>query len=489
MGDAPAVPVRRHSDQTAHDAVPGVGAPVSRRARRSIGVARSLPSGWSGRNRAGKMMRMTSATIGDRVPAGAPAVGTDHHRILLPAVLAAPLVLFVALTPIEPYRLYGGLLARGTPPGYAAVAVVILASVSSVLGLLICRWRPGWGLALSLWPFGLIVVMGTFVWAWLPALIGVAVVLAVDDWRRAIPAWVASVVAGLVYCFSGVDALILGQSVTIRLRTTTSFSPDIEQQVDVSIAATYVALYVLAPTVTVVLAAAIGMTRRARIERRGAASTLREALQTESVASERARVARDLHDVVAHHVSLVAVRAESAPFVHPGLDAVARDVLEQIAGDARHALDELRHVLTVLDRAGGDTTMRAPQPGVADIATLVSDANTAGQRVTVRGDWSGAVPDTVGYVLYRVVQEALSNARRHAPGSAVAVTAWSDADSARVRVANPVDGRHRPEPPGRGLIGMRERVTVLGGTLETGRMGEDFVVMATIPLSRRDDAV
>lgn len=442
-------------------------------------------------------MRMSTATAEPHIPAGAPAAGPrDPSRFLLPMALAAPLLALLVFTPIRPYMLGGGLIAGSTPPGGVAVGVVIFASVSSVVGLLICRWLPGWGLALSLWPFGLILVMGMFVWAWLPTLIGVAVVLAVDDWRRAIPAWAASVAMGLFYCFSGVSALIFAQRVNIRLWSTLPFTAGLdstgspfaglEQRTDMSLVATYLGGYVLAPTVAVLLAVAIGMTRRAYVERRGAATTMRAALQTESVASERARVARDLHDVVAHHVSLVAVRAESAPFVHPGLDDAARAVLQQIAGDARRALDELRQVLTVLDRAGSDTTMRAPQPSASDIATLITEANTAGQQVIFRGDWSNAVPDGIGYVLYRVVQEALSNARRHAPGSVVSVTAQGDANSVAVTVTNPVGARYQPGPPGRGLIGMRERVTVLGGSLETGLDSENFVVTATIPLSRQD---
>jgi signal transduction histidine kinase len=325
----------------------------------------------------------------------------------------------------------------------------------------------------------LILIMGMFVWAWLPALIGVAVIAAFDDWRRAIPAWAAAVAVGVLYCLSGINALILGGPVNIRLRYT-ALGTGGPGDLDLALTGTYLALYVLGPTVAVLVAAAVGMIRGARRERSGATVALQDALATESVASERARVARDLHDVVAHHISLVAVRAESAPFVQPGLDEPARTVLAEIADDARRALDELRQVLTVLERSSGDRAERAPQPGAGDVATLIGQANAAGQQVTSTGDW-GQVPGALGYVLYRVVQEALSNARRHAPGRPVEVACSSGSDMVTVTVSNPVDERYQPGPAGRGLIGMRERVNVLGGTLDTRLTGGKFVVSATLP--------
>ena len=139
-----------------------------------------------------------------------------------------------------------------------------------------------------------------------------------------------------------------------------------------------------------------------------------EVEEQSEVTAERARLARDLHDVVAHHVSLIAVRAETAPYTHPGLGAEARTVLAEIAADARRALDELRGVLGILGRSVGED--RLPQPSWGDIAALVERSSSSGQPVDLAGDVRSEVDPAVGYVAYRVVQEGLTNARKHAPG-------------------------------------------------------------------------
>ena len=126
-------------------------------------------------------------------------------------------------------------------------------------------------------------------------------------------------------------------------------------------------------------------------------------------------------------MSLVAVRAESAPFLHPDLNDDARAVLADIAHDAREALTELRQVLVVLQRTS-DESERAPQPTACDVDDLVASAVAAGQPIALEGAWHD-VPPAAGYVLYRAVQEGLTNARRHAPGSLTTVTrTQSDGD-------------------------------------------------------------
>ena len=135
------------------------------------------------------------------------------------------------------------------------------------------------------------------------------------------------------------------------------------------------------------------MRRRREVD---VAATERHALEIESLAGERARLARDLHDVVAHHVSLVAVRAESAPFLHPGLNDDARAVLAAIAADAREALTELRQVLVVLQRTS-DESERAPQPTACDVDDLVAERGRGGsadRRWTACGTTSRPPPGT-----------------------------------------------------------------------------------------------
>lgn len=246
-----------------------------------------------------------------------------------------------------------------------------------------------------------------------------------------------------------------------------------------------------------------------------------EVEEQSAVTAERARLARDLHDVVAHHVSLIAVRAETAPYTHPGLGAEARTVLAEIAADARRALDELRGVLGILGRSVGVGEDRLPQPGWGDIAALVERSSSSGQPVDLEGDVRAEVDPAVGYVAYRVVQEGLTNARKHAPGAPVSVRLERTAHLAVVSVASaassvggpvgpvaaadldetaPIVRTRAPSPDadagvapattplraGHGLVGMRERVEALGGRLVAGRRDGGFVVEATLPLVSGD---
>ena len=149
----------------------------------------------------------------------------------------------------------------------------------------------------------------------------------------------------------------------------------------------------------------------------------RRAVENEAaVLDERSRLARDLHDVVAHHVSLIAVRAETAPYTYPDLSTDARLILSEIATDSRTALDELRGVLGILRRSD-DAGRRTPQPSAIDIGGLVLKAQSTTDVVSASLQGLETVQPTPGYVAYRVVQEALTNARRHAPGAPVDVTA------------------------------------------------------------------
>jgi signal transduction histidine kinase len=203
-----------------------------------------------------------------------------------------------------------------------------------------------------------------------------------------------------------------------------------------------------------------------------------------ALVGERARLARDLHDVVAHHVSLIAVRAETAPYTYPELQPEARTVLAAIAVDARTALDELRGVLGVLRRAEAGAPSRSPQPTLADVATLVRAARTAGEQVTLEGDLTISVGSTQGYVAYRVVQEALTNARRHAPGQPVVVAVAGEGRQLLVRVTTPYREPSTDRSGARsGLVGMRERVEAVGGVLAAEIRDDVFVVEAKLPWS------
>ena len=208
------------------------------------------------------------------------------------------------------------------------------------------------------------------------------------------------------------------------------------------------------------------------------------------VMEERARIARELHDVIAHSMSIITVQSSTARFRHPEFGPGAIAELEEIGDKSRQALDEMRGLLAVL-RAGEDTSPRAPQPDVADVAGLVAEAERAGMRVRfepLQPGEAAAVSDVTGLVAYRIVQEALSNAIRHAPGAAVLVAAHRDGDLIRIEIENTV----APSPvvpgagargEGHGLVGMRERAASVGGTVEAGPSDDGgFRIRAALPL-------
>jgi signal transduction histidine kinase len=211
--------------------------------------------------------------------------------------------------------------------------------------------------------------------------------------------------------------------------------------------------------------------------------------------AERRRIAREMHDVLAHRISLLTVHAgalEFRPDAPPEEIARAAGV---VRGAAHAAMQELRDVIGMLREDDGDGAAEAvapPQPTLCDVPALVEESRAAGARVALRlavpdGD---AVPAAVGRTAYRIVQEGLTNARKHAPGVAVEVdVVASDGEGLVVRVASraavgvAARGGERPSGAGTGLIGLRERVALAGGSLTHGpdRASGDFVLRAVLP--------
>jgi signal transduction histidine kinase len=210
---------------------------------------------------------------------------------------------------------------------------------------------------------------------------------------------------------------------------------------------------------------------------------------------ERARIVRELHDVVAHHISMVAVRAETARLTTPGMPPAGAERLQEIGDTARAGLTEMRRLLGVLreDVSADEVAVRQPQPGLPQVTALVDEARGAGGgivRLIVSGPVAAFDPG-VELVAYRIVQEALTNARRHAPGAAVDVELQYDEDVLRLRIRDngpgpPVPGGAGPSLPGiegHGLLGMRERAATVGGSVQTGAApGGGFVVEAVLPV-------
>ena len=205
------------------------------------------------------------------------------------------------------------------------------------------------------------------------------------------------------------------------------------------------------------------------------------ALAARGALAERARIAREMHDVVAHELSAIAVRAETAPYRVPSLPAEAQHELAEMADTARRALTELQQLLGVL-RADDQQADRAPQPGLRTLPDLVAAAEAYGVRVTADvADVDLPVP--LQLTLFRIVQQSLTNAHQHAPGSAVQLTVRLRGGQLLVEVVNgPGTGPGSPGA-GVGLLGMRERAELHGGSLTAGPTPDGgFAVRTRLPL-------
>jgi signal transduction histidine kinase len=218
----------------------------------------------------------------------------------------------------------------------------------------------------------------------------------------------------------------------------------------------------------------------ARERRRNAQESA--ARQTDqAVTEERLRIARELHDIVAHSMSLIAVKAGIGNHVAEQRPDEAREALRVIEATSRGSLAEMRHLLGVL-RSEVDGTERAPAPGPAGIPALVERARSAGVTTELSLDDTAALPDGVGLSVYRIAQEALTNVVRHAAPARCTVTVAVSEEEVRVEVVN--DGpRVEAGPGGHGLIGMRERVAMYDGTFAAGPRAEGgWYVSAVLPL-------
>jgi signal transduction histidine kinase len=231
----------------------------------------------------------------------------------------------------------------------------------------------------------------------------------------------------------------------------------------------------------------------------------RDEMARQAVAEERARIARELHDVVAHHVSVMVIQAGAAEASLPPDATAAAQSIGAIRETGREALAEMRRMLGLLRSreaaASADDAVsdggRTPQPGLADIAALCERMREAGVDVTTEvAGTARRLPAGVDLSIFRVVQEALTNTLRHGgPGSKARLRLSYGAESLTAEVTD--DGRGHPavgtverarQGVGHGLLGMRERVLLFGGRLETGPLpGGGFRVMACFPLEPRTE--
>jgi signal transduction histidine kinase len=202
-----------------------------------------------------------------------------------------------------------------------------------------------------------------------------------------------------------------------------------------------------------------------------------------AVAEERARIARELHDVVAHGLSVIAIQADAAEAALDADPSKARKPVAEIKQAARSSLAEMRGLLGLL-REEGDGENRAPLPGIAQLPELIERSRAGG--LEIRLDVSGTpreVPQGIDLAAYRIIQESLTNVRKHAHSAPTSVALnWGD-DRLKLSVRDSGPGPGAADENGHGLIGMRERARAHGGTIATGAADEGgFEVVATLPL-------
>jgi signal transduction histidine kinase len=226
----------------------------------------------------------------------------------------------------------------------------------------------------------------------------------------------------------------------------------------------------------------IGQTTQSRRQRIAALEHGQAEAALRAAADERLRIAQELHDVVAHSLGVIAVQAGVGLHVIDTDVEEARRAFGHISRTSRSSLAEIRRLLAVVRNAEGSAAY-APVPGLGDLERLVDEVTGAGLvvQLDVEGDVE-RVPPGVGLAAYRIVQEALTNTIRHANAGRATVRLDCTGDVMTIEIVDDGRGPHTSRAPGHGLIGMRERVAVYGGTLDAGaRVGRGYRVAARLP--------
>ncbi|MEU6431291.1 histidine kinase [Microbispora sp. NPDC046973] len=385
----------------------------------------------------------------------------------------------------------GGVARRGRQigagPQFPAVTGMLLGGAATAESI----WRAvisGWSLS-NLLVFCLLGLAGTLPLTFLPPTVAAAVVSAVAVLSSAgfHTLTVAGLCATLIVFYRlgltgprhGLALLLTPAAAVVFLLLALFGAPGREVEVLTAVLA----------SVTPVAAWA-GFVQRAQVdaEQHGAArEAIMSRLLEHTARGERARIARELHDVVAHHISVVAVQAETARLTTPGMPAVGAQRLSEIGDAARAALTEMRRLLGVLredtDIEGAED--RHPQPDLGQLNELLDDVrNTggAGTRLIMRGR-PVTLDSGVELAAFRIVQEALTNALRHAPGAAVDVELVYTDEALRLRIRDNGPGpREASSGGGHGLLGMRERAAAVGGRLSSGPAPNGgFLIEACLP--------
>jgi signal transduction histidine kinase len=309
--------------------------------------------------------------------------------------------------------------------------------------------------------------------------------------RRRSPrvAFAVSIIAGALYLALGWPMVGLGVAALVMVYSLANYAPRRHSLLGLAAVAT-VAIAATVPELDTLISNLVGLAGAwilgdgARRRREDARSE-QARLAGRAVADERLRIARELHDVVAHSMSVIAVQAGTGRMVIDDDVEHAKRALAAIEDTSKRALDEMRRLLGVLRADSADPAALTPTPTLDDLDRLVAYAVQGGTPVDVSVDGDRRLaPAGVELAAYRILQEALTNVRRHAPGAPARLHLAFESEDLLLEVENPLtDGEPSVSAgPGHGLLGMRERVLLYGGDFEAGASREGtFKVQARIP--------
>ena len=372
-------------------------------------------------------------------------------------LIAVALVLLTGLFPVP----------RMPFPDPAVLVLLPVTAVVAALALLLRRRLPVTALALTLLCYGVTVLMHV------PMLgPGIAAVIAAYSMAGRVPR-IAALLGG------GLAAVVIA---LLSLRTVPDLSVDPR---------------VFQVAAALAVAVALGDSARSRreylaavTERAERAERSREVEARRRVAEERLRIARDLHDTVAHRISVISLNAGVASQALESRPEKAREALGTIRSAARGVLSEISDLLTHLRSEEDSAAPTRPQWGMGDLPELVARMEAAGLEIDLRVDGElERVDGTAGQVGYLVVQEGLTNAHKHGRRHGVRVRIAVGSSSLRIEVLNRIEplssGRGEVTGDQLGLLGVRERVASAGGTVEAGLAGMDFRLLVELPLTER----
>lgn len=376
------------------------------------------------------------------------------------------IVLFAVLTPLSLVFYAPGGLSSLTSEWLAIVALVA-AAVVQCGALAIGRLAPGLALAVA-W-VGALIQMGAGL-SPLPVNLAILGVLyATAAWGSTRTLWFGLASAGVGAIIAGVyTTFVNGVGVGLSVRSLS-----------------VLALVIFSAVLALGTAWLSGFLWRMVLRSRRIREAQTRAEQQTAEEQERVRIARDMHDVVAHSLAVVIAQADGARYAAAADPDAATAALGTISQTARGALSDVRMLLTQLRHRQGD----GPQPTLSDLEALFAQVRQAGlePRVTVDPMPPGEPPTATQLAVYRILQEALTNVIRHGAGGGVDVKLSWYADSVEIRVANAVDVAKAGAGGGHGVIGMRERAQLAGGTLRAEREGASFVVSARLPIGAQHD--